>query len=109
MNQNKQTATELFIIQPEAGAHSPQRTLKAIHRDRKIQELKECGTKKIRLGNMHKEYLYTVCYCCIVYLILHLYSKHYIKLIFFMSRRNSTFWSKEGETGVGEQGISLRV
>ena len=38
---NKQAATELFIIQPEAGARSPQRALKAIHRDRKIQELKE--------------------------------------------------------------------
>ena len=23
-----------------------------------------------------------------------------------MSRRNATFWSKVGETGVGEQGIS---
>ena len=97
MNQNKQTATELFIIQPEAGAHSPQRTLKAIHRDRKIQELKECGTKKIRLGNMHKEYLYTVCYCCIVYLILHLYSKHYIKLIFLRVGETALFGLKKAK------------
>ena len=44
-----------------------------------------------------------LCYCCIVYLIVHLYSTRYI---FYMSRRNTTFLSKVGETGVGEQGIS---
>ena len=52
-----------------------------------------------------------LCYCCVVYLVGHLYSKRYIEL-FFMSRRNTTFLSKVGEmgvgeTGVGEQGISL--
>ena len=36
--QNKQTATELFIIQPEAGARSPQRALKATHRDRELKD-----------------------------------------------------------------------
>ena len=40
--QNKQTATELFIIQPEAGVRSPQRALKATRRDR---EFKECFEK----------------------------------------------------------------
>ena len=37
--QNKQTATELFIIQPEAGARSPQRALKATRRDRELKML----------------------------------------------------------------------
>ena len=37
--QNKQTATELFIIQPEAGAHSPQRSLKATRRDSELKML----------------------------------------------------------------------
>jgi len=41
----------------------------------------------------------------IVYLVGYLYSKRYIEL-FFMSRRNTTFLSKVGETGVGEHGIS---
>ena len=45
-----------------------------------------------------------LCYCCIVYLIVHLYSKRYIEL-FFMSRRNTTFLSKVGEMGVGEMGV----
>ena len=45
-----------------------------------------------------------LCYCCIVQLIVHLYSQHYIELV-FMSRRNTTFWSKVGETGVGEMGV----
>ena len=74
MNQNKQTATELFIIQPEDGARSPQRASKAIRKDRKIPELKECfDTKKISLGNMHKEYLYTLMckYCSNVVLLLY--------------------------------------
>ena len=39
--QKKQTATEVSITQLEAGAHPPRRALKAITRDRKIQELKE--------------------------------------------------------------------
>ena len=38
VNQNKQTATELFTIQPEAGAHSPQNPLKATHRDRELKD-----------------------------------------------------------------------
>ena len=51
-----------------------------------------------------------LCCRCVVYLVVHLYSKRYIEL-FFMSRRNTTFLSKVGEmgvgeTGVGEQGIS---
>ena len=48
--------------------------------------------------------LLLLCCCCVVYLVVHLYSKHYIEL-FFMSRQNTTFSSKVGETGVGEQGI----
>ena len=43
-------------------------------------------------------------FSCIIYFIVYLYSKQYIKLLersFFKSRRNATFWSK-----VGEQGIS---
>ena len=49
-------------------------------------------------------------YVVMLYCILNIF-KHYIGL-FFMSRRNATFWSKVGkmgvgETGVGEQGISL--
>ena len=44
------------------------------------------------------------CYCCIVYLILHLYS-HIELFFFFTSRQNTTFWSKVGETGVGETGV----
>ena len=36
--QNKQTATELFIIQPEAGARSPQRALKATRRDLELKD-----------------------------------------------------------------------
>ena len=36
-----------------------------------------------------------LCYCCVVYLVVHIYSKCCIEL-FFMSRRN----------GRGEQGIS---
>jgi len=44
--QKEQTATEVFVLQG-AGARPPQRALKAINRDRKIQELKECfGTNK---------------------------------------------------------------
>ena len=43
-------------------------------------------------------------YCCIVYLVVHLYSKHCIEL-FFTSRRNTTFSSKVGKTGVGETGV----
>ena len=52
-----------------------------------------------------------LCYCWVIHLVVHLYSKHYIEL-FFMSRRNTTFSSKVGaemgvgETGVGEQEIS---
>ena len=38
------TATELFIIQPEAGARSPQKALKATSRD---QELKD-ALRKLR-------------------------------------------------------------
>ena len=49
-----------------------------------------------------------LCYCCVVYLAVHLYSKCYIEL-FFTSRRNTTFSSKVGETGVGEQGISPKT
>ena len=45
-----------------------------------------------------------LCYCCIVYLIVYLYSKRYIEL-FFMSRRNTTFSSKVGKTGVGKTGV----
>ena len=44
--QNKQTPTELFTIQPEAGAHSPQKPLKATRRDR---ELKDALSLKITL------------------------------------------------------------
>ena len=40
--QNKQTATELFTIQPETGARSPQKALKATCRD---QELKDALRK----------------------------------------------------------------
>ena len=36
--QNKQTATELFTIQPEAGARSPQKPLKATHKDREFKD-----------------------------------------------------------------------
>ena len=36
--QNKQTATELFIIQPEAEAHSPQKALKATRRDWELKD-----------------------------------------------------------------------
>ena len=38
--QKEQTVTEVFVLQLEAGARPPQRTLKAINTDRKIQELK---------------------------------------------------------------------
>ena len=41
VNQNKQTATELFIIQPEAGARSPQRALKATRRDRNLRSFEK--------------------------------------------------------------------
>ena len=48
--QKEQTATEVFITQLEAGARPPQRALKAISRDRKIQEFKErFHTNKITL------------------------------------------------------------
>ena len=69
MIQNKQTATELFIIQPKAGARSPQRALKATHRD---QELKDALRKK-RQRNMYKEYLHTLMskYCSNVVLLLY--------------------------------------
>ena len=56
---------------------------------------------------MYKKYLHTLMskYCSnVIFLIVHLYSKHYIKL-FFTSRRNTTFSSKVGETGVGETGV----
>ena len=44
------TVEVIQINTAEAGAHSPQRALKAIHRDWKIQELKECfDTKKSTL------------------------------------------------------------
>ena len=36
--QNKQTATELSTIQPEAGARSPQKALKAARRDRELKD-----------------------------------------------------------------------
>ena len=38
--QKEQIVTEVFVLQLEAGARPPQRTLKAINTDRKIQELK---------------------------------------------------------------------
>ena len=44
--QKEQTPTEVSITQLEAGARPPRRTLKAITRDRKIQELKECFDTK---------------------------------------------------------------
>ena len=48
--QKEQTATEVFVLQLKAGARPPRRALKAINRDRKIQELKECfDTNKITL------------------------------------------------------------
>ena len=48
--QKEQTATEVSITQLEAGARPPRRALKAISRDRKIQELKErFDTNKITL------------------------------------------------------------
>ena len=44
--QKEQTATEASITQLEAGACHPQRALKAITRDQKIQELEERFDKK---------------------------------------------------------------
>ena len=41
VNQNKQTATELFVIQPEAGARSPQRALKAIRREGNLRSFEK--------------------------------------------------------------------
>ena len=44
------TVEVIQIYTAEAGAHSPQRALKAIRRDQKIRELKECfDTKKSTL------------------------------------------------------------
>ena len=59
--QNKHRATELFIIQLEAGAHSPQRALKAIRRGRKIQELIKnvLIQEKICTRNIYTH----LCYC----------------------------------------------
>ena len=37
----EQTVTEVFVLQLEAGARPTRTALKAINRDRKIQELKE--------------------------------------------------------------------
>ena len=39
--QKEQTTSEVSVTQLEAGAHPPRRALKAITRDRNIQELKE--------------------------------------------------------------------
>ena len=48
--QKERTATEVFALQLEAGARPPRRALKAINRDRKVQELKErFDTNKITL------------------------------------------------------------
>ena len=48
--QKEQTATEVFVLQLEVGARPPRRALKAINRDRKVQELKErFDTNKITL------------------------------------------------------------
>ena len=63
---------------------------------------------------MYKEYLHTLMskYCSNVVLLLYctlntsFIFKTLHRAVFFMSRRNATFWSKVGETGVGEQGIS---
>ena len=57
-----------------------------------------------------------LCYCCIVYSIVYLYSIRYIELFFFcfvFLRIGETLLSSKvgkkgvGKTGVGEQGISL--
>ena len=63
---------------------------------------------------MYKEYLHTPMskYCSNVVLLLYcIFNGSFIfrtlhRAVFFMSRRNATFLSKVGETGVGEQEIS---
>ena len=60
---------------------------------------------------MYKEYLHTLTsiYCINVVLLLFNSSFILYRAVFLMSRRNTTFWSKVVEMGVGKQGISLEI
>ena len=104
--QKEQTATEVFVLQLEAGARPPRRALKAINRDRKIQELKEhFDTNKITLYvqgmSAHTDVvllLYCCCiavvlllYCCCITVVLLLYFIVNKFKTFCKSRRNATF------------------
>ena len=64
--QKEQTATKVFMLQLEAGTRPPRRTLKvkAINRDIKLQELKECFDTNKR--NMYKKCQHTPSKYCII-------------------------------------------